>query len=220
MMSRVRTTLLMSLIALFVSSAAMRSPESKAAEGKKEAPDVKEMSLRIRSIESYVVAKLKSDEAIWVSPNRSKEAIELLNLVSVLRSPKTVKPLLFYIHYHGGRGGGFAQLLQTEATFPVVGCLVEIGTPAVEPLIELIKSSPKIREDEDRRAADGSMHMPRNRKQAVFLAVHALSKIYDHPAGRGKDICQFVLQAELKATTVESEREGLRAALKLFQKQE
>lgn len=158
-------------------------------------------------IHAQVMERL-SDDSLWSDRSRSKELYESIALAGEARCPQAAELLVQHIEHHGA---WFDVLGKTESNFPSVGALISIGMPAVEPLLDTIKSNPP----RDKRAAgDDDWEIERDASEVVSLCAYALVQIYDHPEGMGKRICKQILQAELKNTEDEKERAGLAFAIR------
>lgn len=176
--------------------------------------DIKALSESLRAVEVEVVAALR-DGQVWSSQPRREELLQLIALAGELRSSQVIGPMLNHIELSRG---GFA-ISPLDRLYPSVGCVIAIGTPAIESLIDYIKATSNFGpKGEVYVAEDGSLRTRRDKKQVITLCVYALAKIYDHPKGMGKEIARLVLGAELKTTEDIGERESLELAINYLDK--
>lgn len=177
-----------------------------------EAFDLKAAAETIESAHQYVTARL-ADPDIW-QHKKNQELIELLKLTGKLRTPKAAELLAARIDHKATVPVGFSTSMIGEAEV-IPAYLIAIGTPAVEPLLDVIKSSHLIPEKAEKKGLEGwHDDEPRDRGKVIALAVRSLVGIYDHPEGMGRDLAQRVLIEERSRTDNKDERMGLEMAIK------
>ena len=157
--------------------------------------------------EKEIVSKLQ-DAKLWSDPKQKDALLEHLAVARLLRSKALVPVLIPHLTYSQFKEGGAYKTV--EERYPAMWVLLEIGTPAIPALVEVLKKA----DPDDDPLKNAVLERKGSGTGAAEhgVALHCIVGIYNQ-GGYGKDLAKARIELELKAATKDLEKMFLRRAL-------